>query len=63
MWANSINDLIHYIDDYFMAGPTGTGDCQCNINKMVEVCREMGFAVSPYKVTSPLPLLVFSVLI
>ena len=38
MQANSINDLLQYLDNYFMAGPTGTGNCQHNINKMVEVC-------------------------
>ena len=53
MWANSINDLLYYLDVYFMTGPAGTGACQCNINMMVEVCREMGFVVNPSKVTSP----------
>ena len=53
MWANSIWDLLHYLDDYFMAGPTGTGECQHNINTMVQVCRDLGFMVNPSKVTSP----------
>ena len=59
MWANSINDLLLYLNDYFTAGPTGTGECQHNINKMVEVCREMGFVVNPSKVTSPSPITSF----
>ena len=59
MQANGINDLLHYLDNYFMAGPAGTGNCQCNINMMVEVCREMRFAVNPSKVTSPSPLTSF----
>ena len=53
MWVNGISDLLHYLDDYFTTGPTGSGDCQHNINTMVEVCREMGFAMSPAKVTAP----------
>ena len=53
MWVNGIHDLLHYLNDYFMTGPTGTGNFQHNINKMVEVCREMGFMVNPSKVTSP----------
>ena len=53
MWVNGVNDLLHYLDDYFTAGPAGMGKCQYNINKMVEVCREMGFIVNPSKVTSP----------
>ena len=56
MQANSINDLLQYLNDYFMAGPAGTGNCQCNINKMVELCREMWFMVNPSKVTSPSPI-------
>ena len=59
MQANGISDLLHYLDDYFTAGPAGTGNCQCNIYKMVEVCREVGFAVNPSKVTSPSPITCF----
>ena len=51
--AYSIQDLLHYLDDYFTAGPTGTGDCQHNINTMVQVCRDLGFTVNPAKVTAP----------
>ena len=57
-WANGINDLLHYLDDYFTAGSTGTGECQHNINTMVQVCREMGFMVNPLRSLPPLPLLV-----
>ena len=42
MWANGINDLLNYLNNYFMAGPAGMGECQHNINKMVEVCRGDG---------------------
>ena len=59
MWVNGINDLLHYLDNYFTAGPAGTGNCWCNINKMVEVCRELGFMVNPSKVTSPSPITCF----
>ena len=53
MQANGIWDLLHYLNDYFMEGPTGTGECQHNINIMVQVCRDLGFLVNPSKVTSP----------
>ena len=33
--------------------PAGTGDCQHNINSMVQVCRDLGFAVNPAKVAAP----------
>ena len=53
MQANGIQDLLHYLNDYFMAGPAGTGDCQHNINTMVQVCRDLGFTVNPAEVTVP----------
>ena len=53
MWANGVQDLLQYLDDYFTAGPADTGDCQRNIGKMVQVCRDLGFAVNPSKVTPP----------
>ena len=53
MQANGIWDLLHYLDDYFMAGPADTGECQHNINTMVQVCRDLGFAVNPSKIISP----------
>ena len=58
--VDGINDLLHYLDNYFMAGPAGTSDCQHNIDKMVEVCRELEFMVNPSKVTSPSPITCFS---
>ena len=42
-----------------MAGPTGSGKCQHNISTMVKVCRELGFAVNPSKVTAPSPVTCF----
>ena len=53
MQANNMKDFLHYLDDYFMAGPADTGECQHNIDTMVQVCRDLGFAVNPSKVTSP----------
>ena len=58
MWVNGISDLLHYLDDYFMAGPAGSGNC-LHITTMVKVCREMGFMVNPSKVTAPSPVTCF----
>ena len=59
MQVNGISDLLHYLNDYFMAGPAGSGKCQCNITTMVKVCKEMGFMVNPSKVTAPSPITCF----
>ena len=59
MWAYSISNLLHYLDDYFTAGLAGSGECQHNISTMVKVCRELGFAVSPSKVMATSPITCF----
>ena len=56
MQANGISNLLHYLDNYFMAGPACSGYCQCNINKIVDVCRELGVTVNPFKVSAPSPI-------
>ena len=43
MQANGMQDLLHYLDDYFTAGPADTSNCQHNIGKMVGVCRDLRF--------------------
>ena len=59
MQVNGISDLFLYLNDYFTAGPIGSGKCQCNITSMVKVCKEMGFAVNQSKVTAPSPITCF----
>ena len=59
MWANCIRDLLHYLDDNLTVGQAGSGECQHNISIMVKVCRELGFAVNPSKVTDPSPVTCF----
>ena len=39
--------------------PADTSKCQHNITNMVKVCKELGFAVNPSKVTSPSPVTSF----
>ena len=53
MQANSMLDLLHYLDDYFTAGPADTSECQHNIGKMVQVCRDLGFAGQSLKSHTP----------
>ena len=55
MQANSISNLLHYLDNYFMAGLAGSVECQHNISTMAKVCRELGFTVYPSKATDPSP--------
>ena len=51
MKANKVQDLLHYLDDYFTVGPPHSLVCANNISAMITTCEELGFAVNPKKVT------------
>ena len=53
MKANKVQDLLHYLDDYFTVGPPHSLVCTNNIMTMIATCEELGFAVNPEKVTKP----------
>ena len=51
MKASKVWDLIHYLDDYFTMGPPHSLVCANNISAMITMCKELGFAINPKKVT------------
>ena len=51
MKANKVQDLIHYLDDYFTVGPPHSLVSANNISAMITTCEELGFTVNPEKVT------------
>ena len=53
MQNNKVEDLLHYLDDYFTVGPPDSLVCANNIVTMVATYEELGFAVNPEKVTKP----------
>ena len=53
MKTKKVQDLLHYLDDYFTVGPTDSPVCVSNIKTMIATCEELGFAVDPEKVTKP----------
>ena len=53
MQTNKVQNLIHYLDDYFTVGPPDSLVCANNIATMIATCEELGFAVNPEKVTKP----------
>lgn len=52
-------DVDHYLDDYITLGPPETEICENNLNVMLEVCQDVGFAVNPNKVVLPCTVLEF----
>ena len=53
MKASKVQDLLHYLDDYFTVGLPHSLVCANNFSAMITMCEELGFAVNPEKVTKP----------
>ena len=51
--------LIHYLDDYFIAGPPHSCSCQDHLNCFLRVCEKLGIPVATDKVEGPLTSLIF----
>ena len=42
-WSLKCNrNVVHYLDDFFTVGGSGTNACQKNMNKMVTLCETLG---------------------
>ena len=53
MKTNDVQDLLHYLDDYFTVGPPHSPVCAKNIATMIATCEELGFAINVDKITKP----------
>ena len=49
MKTNNVQDLLHYLHDYFTVGPPHSLVCANNIATMITMCEEIGFAVNSEK--------------
>ena len=48
---NKVQDVLHYLDDYFTVGPPDSPVCASNITTMISTYEELGFTINPQKVT------------
>ena len=51
--------VLHYLDDYLLAGPPGVASCENDLRCFLHVCRNLGFAVATEKVEGPSMILTF----
>ena len=42
--------LLHYLDDFFTAGPADSDKCEQNLNAMLKLCRTLNVPIKPSKV-------------
>ena len=49
----NVTDLMHYLDDFLMAGPAGSDQCAQNLQILLAVCRSLGLPLHPGKCIGP----------
>ena len=56
---HNINDVIHYLDDYFTVGPPNITICDTNSDAMMDICKNAGFSIQQRKVVRPCEIIEF----
>ena len=59
MLCNGVQYVIHYLDDFFFAGPPGSDMCAVALEVAVPLCSKLGLPVAPHKVEGPATVLTF----
>jgi hypothetical protein len=59
MEYGGVSYINHYLDDYVTVGPPCSDICQSNLDKMLDVCSEIGFGINPSKLVQPTTTLEF----
>lgn len=54
-----IENLIHYLDDYFTLGPADSDQCKTNLATITDVCARLGVPLAPEKCVGPTTCMVF----
>ena len=54
-----IEHLLHYLDDYFAAGPANSDACEKNLHAMLALCEKLNVPIKPSKVEGPTTTLTF----
>ena len=56
---HGIQYVIHYLDDFLIAGKPGSPDCQQALTLMLHTCQQLGFPIAERKIEGPATTLVF----
>ena len=55
MQYRGVRDVDHYLDDFITVGPPASDTCSANLQTMLDVCKDVGFAINPSKVVDATP--------
>ena len=56
---HNVRNTVHYLDDFFTVGGSGTNACQENMNKMVTLCETLGAPLKEEKMEGPTTCITF----
>ena len=56
---HGIQHVIHYLDDFLIAGKPGSPDCKQSLTHMLHTCQQLGFPIAEGKIEGPDTTLVF----
>ena len=55
----NVSNLIHYLDDYFLAGPPSAPTCGNYLQCFLQVCRQLGVPIATQKVEGPTAIITY----
>ena len=56
---HGLTHILHYLDDFFIAGPPESTQCAANLHQFLQVCDSLGIPVAMDKVEGPATTLTF----
>ena len=59
MRNEGVQNLLHYLDDFLVLGPAGSGECQAALQSMLSLCDRLGIPLAHEKIEGPSTSLVF----
>ena len=54
-----VDHLLHYLDEFFTAGPADSSTCEENFHVMLALCEKLNVPITPPKVEGPTTSLTF----
>ena len=57
--SSGVDHILHYLDDFLVLGPPGSGVCQAALDRMLSICQSLGVPLATDKIAGPSTSLVF----
>ena len=57
--SSGVDHILHYLDDFLVLGPPGSGVCHAALDRMLSICQSLGVPLATDKIAGPSTSLVF----